>query len=123
MSELCRKCLKPLVGTRDASLFEGMHWICFHFEFEHEGNPDLPCSDPSCLWNQLAAEKRRSEHSSRTVRELGGEIWSELGKIEEADLDWKLRSKIVDMVMGVLLKNEGNCIQNDTDLPFRREER
>ena len=26
-----------------------MHWVCFHYEFEHDGvDPDLACGDPSC---------------------------------------------------------------------------
>jgi hypothetical protein len=31
-------------------VFEGMHWLCFHFEFEHETDPDTPCNDVSCPW-------------------------------------------------------------------------
>jgi hypothetical protein len=31
-----------------AELFEGMHWLCFHLEFEHPGDPDAPCTDPTC---------------------------------------------------------------------------
>ena len=28
-----------------------MHWLCFHLEFEHPGDPDVACSDPSChVW-------------------------------------------------------------------------
>jgi hypothetical protein len=28
--------------------FEKMHWLCFHLEFEHDGDPDIACADPSC---------------------------------------------------------------------------
>ena len=31
-------------------MFEGMHWLCFHLEFEHDGDPDVACSCPSCPW-------------------------------------------------------------------------
>jgi len=34
-----------------------MHWVCFHFEFEHQGDPDAPCRDPSCPMRLHAAEK------------------------------------------------------------------
>lgn len=26
------------------------HWVCFHLNFEHEGDPDEPCQDPDCFW-------------------------------------------------------------------------
>ena len=31
-------------------VFEGMHWLCFHLEYEHAADPDVPCEDPSCPW-------------------------------------------------------------------------
>ncbi|MBX9158517.1 hypothetical protein ACTFR8_23255 [Bacillus cereus group sp. MYBK15-3] len=51
----CKRCGKPVVkGKKDYSLFEGMHWVCFHFEFEHgEFDPDEPCNDPGCVWNRI----------------------------------------------------------------------
>jgi hypothetical protein len=28
-----------------------MHWLCFHLEFEHDADPDVPCSDIlGCPW-------------------------------------------------------------------------
>jgi len=54
----------------------------------------------------------------RTVRELGGEIWSELLKaIPEEKLDWRVKNEIVDVVMGVLARHVGDTIGNDDDLP------
>ncbi len=46
----CRKCGKEIARFKDDALeiFEGMHWLCFHFEYEHEGEPDEACSDFSC---------------------------------------------------------------------------
>lgn len=46
----CRRCNRPVLvdPVRSRDVFEGMHWLCFHLEFEHEGDPDLPCADPSC---------------------------------------------------------------------------
>jgi hypothetical protein len=31
-------------------VLEGMHWVCFHYEFEHrdEYDVDLACKDPAC---------------------------------------------------------------------------
>ncbi|MDO5770365.1 MAG: hypothetical protein Q4P13_12750 [Psychrobacter sp.] len=60
---ICIKCHKSVERHRaDYELFEKMHWLCFHFEFEHEGDPDSPCSDPSCpQWRlQVYRDKLRS---------------------------------------------------------------
>jgi hypothetical protein len=46
---LCVRCHQPVTIHRsDYDLFEQMHWLCFHLEFEHQADPDEPCSDPSC---------------------------------------------------------------------------
>jgi hypothetical protein len=53
----CRRCGRPVRVTRDYyDIQEQMHWICFHFEFEHtpEFDPDEPCVDPSCPWRRIA---------------------------------------------------------------------
>lgn len=56
--------------------------------------------------------------STRTVRELGGEIWSELEKADVAQqVDWQVRNAIVDLVMGVLARHAGKRLENDSDLP------
>jgi hypothetical protein len=35
--------------SRDA--LEGMHWLCFHLEYEHDTDPDTRCSDyTGCPW-------------------------------------------------------------------------
>lgn len=49
---VCVRCKRPV--RRNAAffeVFEQMHWVCFHYEFEHflgEGDPDDACADPSC---------------------------------------------------------------------------
>jgi hypothetical protein len=40
-------------------VFERMHWLCFHLEFEHEGDPDEPCGDPSCPWWHIEVFRRK----------------------------------------------------------------
>lgn len=41
---LCRQCGKPVVASAaDYEVFEKMHYVCFHYEFEHEGDPDVEC--------------------------------------------------------------------------------
>jgi hypothetical protein len=50
----CRRCGQPIVlHAEDAEVFEGMHWLCFHLENEHDADPDEACSDPSCPWFRL----------------------------------------------------------------------
>ena len=46
----CARCGRPIEVNRDlaADIFEGMHWLRFHLEFEHPGDPDAECADPSC---------------------------------------------------------------------------
>ena len=48
----CARCGRPVVRNKDSyETFEQMHWLCFHYEFEHfngEGDPDEACGDPSC---------------------------------------------------------------------------
>lgn len=59
-----------------------------------------------------------SVRSSRTVRELGGEIWAELSRrIPDDELDWQKKNQIIDLIMGVLARHSNCSIQNDPDLP------
>lgn len=54
----------------------------------------------------------------RTVRELGGEIWAELrNRIAEEEADWRAKTEIVDVIMGVLARHSGKRIENDPGLP------
>ncbi len=56
----CRRCQRPVVvHSEDYSLFESMHWLCFHLEFEHDDfDPDEACTDPSCPWWIIEVYKR-----------------------------------------------------------------
>jgi hypothetical protein len=59
----------------------------------------------------------RSEQS-RSIRELGGEIWGELNpRIDDLGVPWEAEIEIIDLVMGVLARYDGYLIVNDTDLP------
>lgn len=46
----CRRCGRVVIASRDLfyDVFERMHALCFHLEYEHDGDPDLPCLDPAC---------------------------------------------------------------------------
>ncbi len=49
----CRRCGRPVRVYRDNyETFERMHWVCFHYEFEHglfrDQDPDDDCGQPGC---------------------------------------------------------------------------
>ena len=60
---ICRRCGKPVVVNKaNFGIFEGMHWICFHLEYEHGSyDPDEVCEDPGCFWRK--AESAEPPHS------------------------------------------------------------
>jgi hypothetical protein len=58
-----------------------------------------------------------SNQTHVTVRELGGEIWAELSLVPDAELPWKDKNRVVDVVMGVVARRVGMAIRNDPDLP------
>ena len=47
---LCRRCDRPVEISRDQyDVFEQMHYVCFHYEFEHDpADPDEECSAGGC---------------------------------------------------------------------------
>lgn len=54
----------------------------------------------------------------KTVRELGGEIYSELDqRIADEKVSWQTKTEIVDLIMGVLARHAGSRIENDEGLP------
>ncbi|WP_203919059.1 hypothetical protein [Rugosimonospora africana] len=46
----CRRCGRPVERFADQfDLFEQMHWVCFHYEFEHgDIDPDWVCAAGGC---------------------------------------------------------------------------
>lgn len=52
------------------------------------------------------------------VRILCGEIWAEFEyRLEESSVDWRARSEVLDIVMGVLARHDGVLLVNDSELP------
>lgn len=63
----CRRCGRVIEVDLAMSVgaLEGMHWLCFHLEYEHDTDPDLPCTDfAGCPWWTI-------RHYERRLRELG----------------------------------------------------
>lgn len=60
----------------------------------------------------------RSEPEVKTVRELSGEIWSEVReRFSEEEIGWRVQDRLADVVMGILARHAGKVIENDRDLP------
>ena len=58
--KVCKRCSKPVtVNADNYDTFEQMHWLCFHLEYEHVGDPDTACGDPSCPWWHIQVLKQR----------------------------------------------------------------
>ena len=44
----CKRCRRVVEFNREHNnTFEEMHWLCFHLEYEHNADPDVPCQDPN----------------------------------------------------------------------------
>lgn len=66
-SDHCKRCGRRITvdPKMSADVFEGMHWLCFHLEFEHDADPDIPCGDyTSCPWWTI-------RHYQERLRQLG----------------------------------------------------
>lgn len=73
MNKFCKRCGGPIKINKDSNdVFEDMHWICFHLEFEHgEYDPDEACDDPSCPWNRISGNTLRIIHFYDDIKILG----------------------------------------------------
>jgi len=55
---------------------------------------------------------------ARSIRELGGEIWAEVGQTFPDDvIEWQTKNELADLVMGVLARYDGYLLMNDRDVP------
>jgi len=46
---VCRRCGVVVTASAEAfDVFEQMHYVCFHYEFEHPGDPDVECDAGGC---------------------------------------------------------------------------
>jgi len=57
--KICTHCSKPVIKNENFyDVFENMHWLCFHLEFEHNTEDvDTACNDPSCIWRRQPVYK------------------------------------------------------------------
>lgn len=68
---ICVRCgLEVRVNRESYEIFERMHWVCFHFEFEHGGfDPDEECDAPGCASVHLAPSPHRGGTAHRPPRQ------------------------------------------------------
>jgi hypothetical protein len=68
---ICVKCNKPVEENKEQyEVFEKMHRLCFHLEFEHEGDPDRPCNDPDCPWWHIEVYKNKLKSMGLEPKEI-----------------------------------------------------
>jgi hypothetical protein len=72
LDKICKRCGLPIKVNKELSdVFEDMHWLCFHLEFEHgDYDPDEPCDDPSCPWNKISGEDMVITYSHSDIKIL-----------------------------------------------------
>lgn len=65
----CRRCGRPVRVNRDQhGVFEGMHYVCFHYEFEHDpADVDEDCGAPGCPAAPAARQKDRMAVAVRAL--------------------------------------------------------
>jgi hypothetical protein len=55
----CVRCRKPVeASAADYDVFEHMHYVCFHYEFEHRGDPDVACRAGGCPADGISLPSR-----------------------------------------------------------------
>lgn len=77
---VCRRCDRPVVASAaDYEVFEQMHYVCFHYEFEHEGDPDVECPSGGCPASGLALPSRliRTDRATSKLERAYAEAWQE----------------------------------------------
>ncbi len=87
---VCRLCGMRVVMNRERyEVFEGMHYVCFHLMFEHQGDVDEVCDVPGCpiapqsvvrlrealRWYRHALQ--RGEPEDEELRRMGDEALGE----------------------------------------------
>ncbi|KZM79799.1 hypothetical protein [Cellulosimicrobium sp. I38E] len=80
MERPCRRCHRSVtVGAADYDTFEQMHYICFHYEFEHRDvDVDESCGLAGCPSTARGSGKHAVIATARTlaVAAAAGEPWA-----------------------------------------------
>lgn len=75
MSMECRRCGRPVrVSASQFDVFEQMHYVCFHYEFEHgEYDVDEECTAGGCP----SAVLTKGRSATSALRHTEDSSWSE----------------------------------------------
>jgi len=67
----CRRCQRPVkLSAAQFDVFERMHYVCFHYEFEHgEFDVDEECTAGGCPSTSLAKGRDRVIATARDLAE------------------------------------------------------
>jgi hypothetical protein len=77
---ICRRCDRPVEISRDQyDVFEQMHYVCFHYEYEHDPiDPDEECGAGGCPSESInpRPDRRPGQEPPRADAVLAGSwIW------------------------------------------------
>ncbi len=80
MELLCRRCHRRVaVSAAEYDIFEQMHYVCFHYEFEHgEFDVDEECDAGGCPSAPFGSGKRAVVETARAlaIESASGTPWS-----------------------------------------------
>jgi hypothetical protein len=90
----CERCGRQVgVSAAEYETFERMHYVCFHYEFEHDPvDPDQECEAGGCPSGALGGGRDTVTSTARrlSAEATGGPIWENdtLGTYLEAMAAW-----------------------------------
>lgn len=105
MERLCRRCHRRVViSAAEYDVFEQMHYVCFHYEFEHrEFDVDEECDAGGCPSAPIGSGKRAVIETARALA------------IESAsDAPWSnpMLHEYLDALAGWIEDSEGYYLNN-----------
>lgn len=72
---ICRRCRGAVVANAESfEIFEQRHYTCFHYEFEHEGDPDVECAAGGCPAAGIPVAARYARTGGIDLIEAGNTI-------------------------------------------------
>lgn len=99
----CQRCGKPVVASAaDYDVFEHMHYVCFHYEFEHPGDPDTECVAGGCPASGVSLPSRLVRTDGVDISQAGNTVVPAIAVLQE--LGYRL-----EQVDGMLVATAGRC--------------
>lgn len=71
----CARCNRTVeASAADYDTFEHMHYVCFHYEFEHRDDPDVECSAGGCPTAGISLPSLLTRTESIVLSEAGNTL-------------------------------------------------